>query len=97
MNKIYIQAKRWKKDNVVGRPDIQIFVCALSGKHSSKGVFITTSKFSKEARLYSQSIGISLKLIDGKELVELMYDYSVGVSDVETLVIKKIDNDYFEE
>lgn len=97
LNKIYIQAKRWKKDNVVGRPDIQSFVGALSGKHSSKGVFITTSKFSKEARLYSQSIGISLKLIDGKELVELMYDYSVGVSDVETLVIKKIDNDYFEE
>lgn len=97
LDKIYIQAKRWKHDNIVSRPEIQKFVGALSGQSARKGIFITTSRFSKEALDYKPKNDISLILIDGKKLVELMYEYSVGVSDVETLIIKKIDNDYFEE
>lgn len=97
LDKIYIQAKRWKHDNIVGRPEIQKFVGALSGQSARKGIFITTSRFSKEALDYKPKNDLSLILIDGKKLVELMYEYSVGVSDIETLIIKKIDNDYFEE
>ncbi len=96
LDTIYIQAKRWKKDNIVGRPEIQKFVGALSGQNARKGIFITTSRFTQEALEYKPKNDLTLVLIDGKKLAELMYEYSVGVNEVETIVIKKIDNDYFE-
>lgn len=96
LNKIYIQAKRWKSDSTVGRPEIQKFVGALSGQNAHKGIFLTTSKFSKEARDYSYRNGLSIVLIDGEKLSELMYEYSVGLTESQSLIIKELDNDYFE-
>lgn len=96
LDTIYIQAKRWKRDNVVGRPEIQKFVGALSGQNARKGIFITTSKFSKEALDFKPKNDLTLVLINGERLVNLMYEYGVGVTEVESIIIKKIDNDYFE-
>jgi restriction system protein len=93
LDTIYIQAKRW--DNVVGRPEIQKFVGALMGKRSKKGIFITTSSFSKEAVEYVSSIDAKIVLIDGKRLAELMIDYDVGVTIVTTYQLKRVDSDYF--
>ncbi len=92
---IYIQAKRW--DNTVGRPEIQKFAGALLGKQAKKGIFITTSNFSKEAIQYTSMIDSKIILIDGERLSELLIDHNVGVSMVESYAIKKIDNDYFTE
>jgi restriction system protein len=93
---IYVQAKRWAKGSTVGRPEIQKFAGALQGKRARKGVFITTSDFSEEARQYVQYIDSKIILINGHELAELMIDHNVGVSVAETYVIKKLDTDYFE-
>lgn len=90
---IYVQAKRW--ENVVGRPEIQKFVGALAGQKANKGIFITTSNFTKEAEEYAKSLSTKLILIDGKKLTDLMIEYNVGVSVVDTIQIKKIDSDYF--
>ncbi len=92
---IYLQAKRW--DGVVGRPEIQKFVGALSGQRAKKGVFITTSKFTKEAMDYVKHIDSKIVLIDGEQLADLMIDYNIGVTIKNTYEIKKIDSDYFEE
>jgi len=92
---IYIQAKRW--EGTVGRPEIQKFAGALQGKRARKGVFITTSGFSKEAVEYAQSIDSKIILIDGTALAEYMIDFDVGVSKVNSYVIKKIDQEFFEE
>lgn len=97
LDMIYLQAKRWKVDSTVSRPDIQGFVGSLVGKKASKGIFITTAKFSKEARNYAESIDKRVILIDGKELTHLMFKYNVGVSDENTFTIKKVDLDFFEE
>ncbi|MBD2664130.1 restriction endonuclease [Richelia sinica FACHB-800] len=91
---VYIQAKRWD-NTVVGRPEIQKFVGALHGQRARKGVFITTSKFSQEARDYVSIIDSKIVLIDGQELAQLMIDNHVGVSTVSIYEIKKIDSDYF--
>jgi len=93
LDTIYIQAKRW--DDVVGRPEIQKFVGALVGKRAKKGIFITTSSFSKEAEAYVSSIDHKIVLIDGKRLAELMIDYDVGVTTVTTYQLKRVDSDYF--
>ena len=95
LDAVYIQAKRWA--NVVGRPEVQSFSGSLEGHRARKGVFITTSQFSKEAREYVTRIERKILLIDGEHLAQLMIDYGVGVSDVETYTVKKIDRDYFEE
>jgi len=92
---IYLQAKRWEA--VVGRPEIQKFAGALQGQRARKGVFITTSDFTKEAREYVSLIDSKIILIEGEELAELMIDYNVGVSIATTYEIKKIDSDYFSE
>ncbi len=97
LEKIYIQAKRWTKDNPVGRPEIQKFVGALDGKKATKGVFLTTAKFTGEARTYAQQSNFNIVLIDGEELTKLMIDYNLGVSTSETFEVKKVDSDYFEE
>jgi restriction system protein len=90
---IYIQAKRW--ENTVGEPEIQKFVGSLAKKHTDKGVFITTSDFSQQAREYVQNIGKRISLIDGVQLAEYMIDFGVGVSEKAVYVIKRIDEDYF--
>lgn len=95
LDKIYIQAKRW--ENPVSRPKIQEFAGALVGQNASKGVFITTSTYSKEARQYVQGIQQKIVLIDGQELSKYMIEYNVGVSVKKMYEVKRIDNDYFEE
>ncbi len=92
---IYLQAKRWEGD--VGRPEIQKFVGALAGHKANKGVFLTTSGYSKEARAYATQINAKLVLIDGQMLAELMIDYGLGVSTVTSYEIKRVDSDYFSE
>lgn len=95
LDAIYIQAKRWQ--NTVGRPEIQGFAGSLHGVRARKGVFITTSQFSSEARQYVSNIELKIVLIDGKTLARLMVDYGVGVSTVASYEVKRIDNDYFDE
>lgn len=90
---IYIQAKRW--ENTVGRPEIQKFAGALQGQRARKGIFITTSTFSKEAYEYASKIDTKIILIDGAQLSQFMIDHNVGVSPVSSYEIKKIDLDYF--
>jgi restriction system protein len=90
---IYVQAKRW--ENVVGRPEIQRFVGALHGQRAGKGVFITTSSFSREAVSYADGVSPRVILVDGPELAQLMIDNGVGVSVATTYEIKRIDLDYF--
>lgn len=92
---IYLQAKRW--EGVVGRPEIHKFAGALDGQRARKGVFITTSNFTKEAKDYVKSISKNIILINGEELGELMIDYNVGVSNATIYEIKRIDSDYFLE
>ena len=94
LDTIYIQAKRWK--GVVGRPEIQKFAGALLGQKASKGVFITTSTFTKEADDYASSVDRKVVLIDGEKLASLMIEHNVGISTVRTFEIKRIDSDYFE-
>ncbi|MFN6483712.1 MULTISPECIES: restriction endonuclease [unclassified Nostoc] len=91
---VYIQAKRWNT-NVIGRPEIQKFVGALYGQRAKKGVFITTSNFTQDAKNYVSDLDIKLVLIDGQELAQLMIDNNVGVSTVSFYEIKDIDSDYF--
>jgi restriction system protein len=93
---IYIQAKRWG-ENSVGRPDIQQFAGALQGQRASKGIFITTSKYTREAQEYVAQIGSKIVLIDGEQLAQYMIDNNVGVSVAATYEIKRIDSDYFTE
>lgn len=87
LDAIYIQAKRW--ENVVGRPEIQKFVGALSGHHAKKGLFITTSYFSSDAADYVSRIDAKVVLIDGETLAQLMIEHNVGVSTVNAYEIKK--------
>ncbi len=94
---IYVQAKRWQPDTVVGRPEIHKFVGALAGQGAKKGIFITTSTFSKEAREYTPKNETKIVLIDGEQLTQLMIDHGIGVSTTSSYEIKRIDNDYFEE
>lgn len=94
LNRVYIQAKRYKDDNTVGRPDLQTFVGALSGKADS-GVFITTSRFSDGAFTYATNVPTRIILIDGKRLTSLMIRYGVGVQVKETYKVVEIDEDFF--
>jgi restriction system protein len=93
LDAIYIQAKRW--EGVVGRPEIQKFVGALQGQRAHKGVFITTSDFTKEAQEYVKNINNKVVLINGFSLAKLMIENNVGVSIAATYSVKKIDSDYF--
>jgi restriction system protein len=92
---IYIQAKRW--DGTVGRPEIQKFAGALQGHRARKGVFITTSSFSKDALEFTSRIESKIVLIDGPTLAKHMIDHNVGVSLSRSYEVKKIDSDYFSE
>lgn len=92
---IYLQAKKW--ENVVGRPEIQKFAGALQGRRARKGVFITTSKFSREAVEYADLIENRIVLIDGNRLTQLMADHDVGVSTKYSYPVKQVDSDFFAE
>jgi restriction system protein len=94
LEKVYIQAKRWK--NNVGSPEIQSFMGALQLQSASKGVFITTSVFTKDAKLAAARARGTIVLVDGDQLAALMMDHRVGVSH-KALHVPKVDNDYFEE
>jgi restriction system protein len=95
LDAIYVQAKRW--EGTVGRPEIHKFVGALQGQRANKGIFITTSAFSDEAKQYASSISTKIVLIDGEELADLMISNDIGVSKETSYEIKRIDNDYFSE
>ena len=94
---IYIQAKRWKTGNVVGRPELHKFVGALAGQGAKKGIFITTSNFTKEALEYTPKNETKIVLIDGEQLAQLMIDYNLGCTTQQIYELKKIDSDYFGE
>jgi restriction system protein len=96
LDEVFVQAKRWDEGQV-GSKEIQAFVGALHGKKARKGVFITTSGFSKPAEEYAQSIQDKVILINGSKLAELLIEHGVGVSAVASYEIKKIDSDYFTE
>lgn len=92
---IYIQAKRWSGN--VGRPEIQKFLGAVAGQGGTKGLFITTSSFTKDAIEFAKKqLQVKLILVDGKMLTNLMIHYNLGVSVVKTYEVKQIDIDYFE-
>ncbi len=93
---VYIQAKRWD-NNPVGRPDVMQFAGALQAQRATKGIFITTSRFTDDARSYVSQIGSKIVLIDGEQLTNLMIEYDIGVSTVSSYPVKKIDSDYFED
>ncbi|WP_404347109.1 restriction endonuclease [Sutcliffiella horikoshii] len=98
LDNIYVQAKRYGATNSVGRDVVQSFSGALDGKGARKGVFITTSYFTDNAKQYAERLDAKkIILIDGKQLAKLMIDHNVGVDISETFVIKSIDYDYFKD
>lgn len=96
LERVYVQAKRYGKDNSVQRPDIQGFVGALHGVGANRGVFITTSRFSSGATEYAKGINTRVVLIDGQRLTELMIKYGVGVQQRQVFTVVEVDEDYFE-
>lgn len=95
LDKIYIQAKHWK--NSVGSQEVQQFSGALAGKKASKGIFITTSTFTKGAISFAETVSNQkIILIDGDKLSQLMFVYNIGVQSESVFYTKRIDNDYFE-
>lgn len=97
LDTIYIQAKKWKEGSAVGRPEIHKFVGALQGQRARKGIFITTTRFTDDAKSYASNIDTKVVLIDGKRLASLMIDHNVGVTEQTTYEIKSLDSDYFGE
>lgn len=91
---VYIQAKRWGSSSV-GRPEIQKFAGALQGQRARKGIFLTTSTFSRDAHEYVSRIDSKIVLMDGETIAQLMIDYGVGVNTVASYELKRIDTDYF--
>ena len=95
LDQIYIQAKRYA-DSSVGRPTVQSFTGAMDGGGCSKGIFVTSSKFTSDARAFADGLTTKrLRLIDGAEFAKLMIEYSVGVQIVRTIPIGKLDQDFF--
>lgn len=96
---IYIQAKQWKKDDLVSRPEIQKFIGALATTQgATKGIFITTSDFTKGAvEIITKQTQNKIVLVNGKQLAKLMIEYDLGVSTVATYCVKRIDSDFFSE
>lgn len=97
LDRIYLQAKRWS-NTTIGRPEVQKFVGALAGKGVIKGIFITTSTFTKEAITYCENLtSQKIVLVDGNKLVELMVEFNIGLHTEQIYEIKRIDLDYFLE
>lgn len=93
LDAIYIQAKRW--ENAVGRPEVQKFAGALQGQRARKGILITTSSLTKDAREYVSAIDNRIVLIDGQTLASLMIDHGIGVTEEGIYVVKRVNSDYF--
>ena len=96
LDRVYVQAKRYAADNSVGRETIQAFVGALHGRHASRGIFITTSRFTPQATEYAATINARVILIDGDRLARLMIQYAVGVQTKHTYRVVEVDEDFFE-
>lgn len=97
LDAIYLQAKRYDPGSSIGRPAIQQFAGALQGHRATKGVFLTTARYSKEAIEFAKHSTTKIILIDGETLVRYMIEYDLGVSPKNTFIIKRIDEDFFEE
>ena len=97
LDRIYVQAKRYGAGKAVGCPEIQEFVGALHGAQADRGIFITTSRFTPEAVTYADRVAARVILIDGLALASLMVRYNIGVQDQQTYVIKRVDEDFFDE
>ena len=98
LDRIYVQAKRYSEGNIVGRPEVQKFVGSLVGVGATKGVFVTTSKFSADAIEYArQHLTHRVILIDGQRLGEFMIEHGVGVRLNRAIEFKEIDENFFDE
>ena len=97
LDRVYVQAKRFGKGNAVGRPEVQGFVGSLVGLGATKGVFVTTSTFSPQARDYVQHLPQRIILIDGQSLADLMIEHGVGVRTSRAIEFKRLDEDFFSE
>ncbi|MDJ0353372.1 restriction endonuclease [Pseudarthrobacter sp. PH31-O2] len=96
-DRVYLQAKRYAQDRAIGGPDVQAFSGALMQHRATKGLFITTSRFTTDAQAVArETLHYSLKLIDGQRLAELMVRYGVGVQVESTIAVKKFDQDFFD-
>lgn len=95
LDAVYVQAKRYAADSAVGRPALQQFVGSLTGEGATKGVFVTTSRFSTEARDFLRRVQHRVVLIDGEELARLMIRHNVGVRVVNTYEVKAVDENMF--
>ncbi len=97
LDRIYVQAKRYAVGSTVGRPEVQGFVGSLVGLGANKGVFVTTSSFSKQARDYAEGLQQRVILIDGSRLTDLMVEFSVGVRSSRLIEVKRLDEDFFSD
>jgi restriction system protein len=97
LHRVYVQAKRYSEKNNVGRPEVQAFVGSLVGLGASRGVFVTTSDFSPQARDFVQRLPQRIVLIDGRQLADLMIEHEVGVRTSRQIAFKRIDEDFFLE
>jgi len=95
LDRIYVQAKRYAASSSVGRPEVQGFVGSLVGLGANKGVFVTTSTFSKQALDYARGLQQRIILIDGARLTELMVEFGVGVRASRIIEVKRLDEDFF--
>ncbi|ODT47767.1 restriction endonuclease [Devosia sp. 63-57] len=97
LDRVYVQAKRYAEGNTVGRPDIQAFVGSLVGLGATKGVFVTTSSFSQQARDFVRHLSQRVVLLDGNDLTGLMIEHNVGVRVSRAIEFKRLDEDFFAE
>ena len=96
LDAVYVQAKRYAEGQTIGRPLIQQFVGSLTGEGATKGVFVTTSTFSADAKDYARRVAQRIVLVDGERFTQLMIQYSVGVRTVERVERREIDANFFE-
>ncbi|MTI17437.1 restriction endonuclease [Rhodobacteraceae bacterium RKSG542] len=97
LDRIYLQAKRYAQENTVGRPEVQGFVGSLVGLGATKGIFVTTSSFSKQARDFVAGLNQRVVLIDGQTLTKLMLEHGVGVRTSRIIEFQRLDEDFFSE
>jgi restriction system protein len=96
LDRIYMQAKRYATDRVIDRPRIHEFAGALLGKQGDRGVYITTSSFSRGAREEADRLNARIELIDGERLAKLLVEYGVGVQPESVVTLHRVDEDFFE-
>jgi restriction system protein len=94
---VYVQAKRWARDRLVGRPEVQAFIGSLEGARAGKGVFATTASFSQPAREFVERVSKRVVLVDGEELARLLVEHGVAVRTASRYEVKRVDEDYFAE